>query len=124
MRRRRVILVALFTVSLLGSFVGLLQMRSDDPLLILAWFLLFIGWALMIRWWLVAGALIGYLSNAIVTGPQYEPNIARMVFWIVAGAGVGCFCEFLRRPESKPPSETGQSSNSTVPDSAAENASP
>ncbi|HET6324844.1 MAG TPA: hypothetical protein VFG04_09100 [Planctomycetaceae bacterium] len=120
MRYRRAISITTFVISLFGSLVWLMRQNTDNPLLILGWPVLFICWAIAVRWWLVAGALIALVAS-VITGPLHG-DLGRMVFWMIGGAGAGFLCEFLHRPEAKPPDKRGQPTTSSAPGTTAENA--
>lgn len=53
---------ALFAVAFFGSFaiLGHLDPKWDDP-----WLFISVGWAILIRWWMVAGLLLGLFLHPI-----------------------------------------------------------
>src|ERR1700690_3610088 len=98
MRHKRAIAVTTFLAALFGSLVWVIGSLGDNPPLFLLWNLLFIVWALAIRWWLVTGGLIGLLG-AVLTPVLDSDNLDRIVIGIMCGVGIACAIDYLRRPD-------------------------
>jgi hypothetical protein len=90
-RGRGTIGKAVFIVCFFGSLAARHYLLTDAKMEI-AWLFLFIGWAVLIRWWMVAGLLIGILCYT----PQLHVfEIRRRIVYMVIGASAGLVCEFL-----------------------------
>ena|SRR5579872_3249110 len=98
MRLSRAILATTFLASLFGSLVWTVGSLGDNPPLFLLWNLVFIVWAIAMRWWLVAGGLIG-LFGAVLTPVLDSDNLDRIVIGILCGVAVASAIDYLRRPD-------------------------
>lgn len=93
LRYRGVIAKAGFLVFFFGS-LGLIYCGyfRNAATVEVAWLVLSICWAVAIRWWMVAGALIGLLCYK----PElHGPNIRREVLYAVVGAIAGLACDLI-----------------------------
>jgi hypothetical protein len=86
-----------FLVAFFGSLGALIHSEADDRV-VLAWFLLFTAWAIALRWWMVAGTLLGLFFGPVV---QRAIDVAGTVFHVIAGAYFGFFFGYIwdMRPE-------------------------
>jgi hypothetical protein len=85
----------LFVISFFGSLIGLRYVRIESPLAAIALEVAFIGWAIAIRWRVVAGALCGLLVCELTPSLDAPPDIIRMVMWMAIGAMLGFASEEL-----------------------------
>ncbi len=107
MRRRGAIIVTVFIISLFGSVVGFRQAPIEPqlvPSVAIGWFVLFIGWAIVIGWRTVAGALVGLLAWTL-TPPLGPPDIGQAVICVAIGAMLGFVSEEVGRDATKPPNQ-------------------
>ena len=96
---------AIFMLAFFGSFavVARLGYRWELP-----WLLLIIGWAIAIRWWMVAGLFLGLLVHPI---QLHVIDIEGRLWFAGAGALVGLAVELVwdeLRPLPKRPTDTAQ----------------
>src|SRR5580692_951524 len=91
--------VALLIFSLCVSWVWL-ALAPYNALVPFTGIVLFVCWALAIRWRVVAGILIGVV-RAVTVPPPAGLNIGWLVFWSVVGFGLGLAWDYLRGPEPK-----------------------
>ncbi|HEV8069471.1 MAG TPA: hypothetical protein VGP76_17150 [Planctomycetaceae bacterium] len=100
---RRTIAVTAFVVSFFGLLLGFRQTSVDNPIAAAALELVFIGWAVAIRWRMVAGALLGLLVCELTPSSLHEPDIGKIVVCMAIGAMLGFALEELGQKVPKPP---------------------
>ncbi len=98
MWHRRAIVVTTFLSSLFGSWVWVVGPPLDNVPAFLLWNLVFIVWAIVIRWWLVAGGMTGLLASAL-TPTLHSDNLGWMVCGILGGVAVGWAIDLHSRPD-------------------------
>jgi len=115
MRRRRKIAIAAFIGCFFGSLSALIVVRASDQWAF-AFLVLFSRWAIAIRWWMVAGALLGILFTPVHLHVIYVEEHVR---YAVGGAVAGLILDFFfpardhfsaTRPTNDPPASPRTSS--------------
>ena len=74
---------AIFAVAFFGSFGMMLVIPRPEPIVVLSWMILMVVWAILIRWWIVAGLLTGILFS----GSSFADTLVSITF--------GVFCGFV-----------------------------
>jgi hypothetical protein len=97
---------ATFIVAFFGS-LALFSVSPPEPAVAVLWFLTFIIWAAVIRWWIVVGIFAGYYFFPVQASAS---NAANVLAPAVAGAILGLTAEVVwwlsADTRAKPSSET------------------
>jgi hypothetical protein len=100
---RRTIAVTAFVVSFFGLLLWLRQSSIDSPIAAAVFEVVFIGWAIAIRWRVVAGALVGLLFSELTPALDSPPDVLQIMVCMATGALLGFASEGLRQKAPKRP---------------------
>jgi hypothetical protein len=87
---------AIFASAFLGCFGLMLVIPRPEPIVLLCCVIVFIVWAIVIQWWIVAGLLVGIL----LPGSNVSELFISMTFGVFGGLMVETAIWARRKPTS------------------------